>query len=370
MAQNNNIFLDFETNLIQNMQALNILKSNKEYILRNINTPFRKWLYSDSTNVKGKSMVPFSIINSSVNTKSGNVVFPKLHVSINKSRNTFSSKYNLYEINSNNHPLANDCTTLLKCLSKKVPLSKNNTLLGQTKTNIMEDLFFEDSNYLDYITSLLFSLNLIEKYTKKARYDSVKITDAGKEFIKYTSAKKMTLLRQAGITVASNTLRQKLAENGEMIATLLQMNNVNLENTSISLDFFSEEKLESMLSTTKTIDLESYYTGIFKAFGLDRAEYVKYFAEKAPAVENLENAYEDNKLFLAIYMFDIENMFDDHFVVPFSYYFMSLAPKYQASFNCESTIIEMLLAQQNKRMCETLNYNVPVSISPTGLKLN
>ena len=77
--------------------------------------------------------------------------------------------------------------------------------------------------------------------------------------------------------------------------------------------------------------------------------------------------YEDEKLFLSIYIMDIQNMFDTYFVVPFGYYFMSFVPTYSAAFNCQSTIMEMLLAKENKRMCEHLSYSVPVSLTATSI---
>ena len=64
---------------------------------------------------------------------------------------------------------------------------------------------------------------------------------------------------------------------------------------------------------------------------------------------------------------DIQNMFDTYFVVPFGYYFMSFVPTYSATFNCQSTIMEMLLAKENKRMCEHLSYSVPVSLTATSI---
>jgi len=76
---------------------------------------------------------------------------------------------------------------------------------------------------------------------------------------------------------------------------------------------------------------------------------------------------EDEKLFLSIYIMDIQNMFDTYFVVPFSYYFMSFVPTYSANFNCQSTIMEMLLAKENKRMCEHLSYSVPVTLTATSM---
>ena len=57
-----NIFSEFEKSLLKNMQELEIMKSQKEYVLKNINVPFRKWLYSGTTEAnKGKN--PFSILN-------------------------------------------------------------------------------------------------------------------------------------------------------------------------------------------------------------------------------------------------------------------------------------------------------------------
>ena len=61
------------------------------------------------------------------------------------------------------------------------------------------------------------------------------------------------------------------------------------------------------------------------------------------------------------------SMFDTYFVVPFSYYFMTFVPTYSATFNCQSTIMEMLLAKENKRMCEHLSYSVPVSLTATSI---
>ena len=56
---------------------------------------------------------------------------------------------------------------VLKTLSKKIPCSKTNTLLGQTKATLMEDMFFEDGEYLDYITNLCNCIGLTERHTKK-----------------------------------------------------------------------------------------------------------------------------------------------------------------------------------------------------------
>ena len=115
------------------------------------------------------------------------------------------------------------------------------------------------------------------------------------------------------------------------------------------------------------LNLESYYDEIFNCIGIDRMKYVNYFNSQATKLSSLEDAYEDDKLFLAIYIMDIQNMFDTHFVTPFSYYFMSFVPTYSATFNCQSTIMEMLLAKENKRMCEHLSYSVPVSLTATTI---
>mgnify|MGYP003424294205 CR=1 FL=1 len=174
MPQNNNIFLDFETNLIQNMQSLNILKSNKEYILRNINTPFRKWLYSGKTE-STKGCAPFEILNNEVNSSA--VLFPKLHINLNKLQNTFTSKYNLYEISADNHPMVDDSIKLLKTLSKRIPCSKNNTLLGQTKSTLTDtrSAFNSLRNALEKLTDVKFggAFDLFSQNSAKSSNEDV-----------------------------------------------------------------------------------------------------------------------------------------------------------------------------------------------------
>jgi len=358
-----NIFSEFEKSLLKNMQELEIMKSQKEYVLKNINIPFRKWLYSGTTEVN-KTKNPFTILNDDLNATT--LVVPKLHVNLNKIQNTFTSKYNLYEISKTNHPIVDDCTKLLKALSKKIPCSKTNTLLGQTKSTLVEDMFFEDGEYLDYITNLCNSIGLTERHTKKtSRYDSIKISEAGKDFLKLNKTDKFTVLQAAAVTMASNDLKSALASKAEMLATLLDRNGETVKE-KVRLDFFSEARLSKLLST-KTTNLEDYYDEMFGALGIDRMKYVEYFNSKASEVGTYENALEDEKLFLSIYVMDIQNMFDTYFVVPFSYYFMSFVPTYSATFNCQSTIMEMLLAKENKRMCEHLSYSVPVTLTATSI---
>lgn len=357
------LFNEFEKDLLKNMQDLKILKPQKEYILKNINVPFRKWLYS-GTIENSESDVPFALINTSPSVNS--LIFPKLHINVNKSQNTFTSKYNLYEISTSNHPITDDCCRLLKALSKRVPCSKTNTLLGQTKSTLTEEMFFEHAGYVDYITNLLSTLSLIERHTKKtSRYDSLKISEKGKDFLNLSKTDKFNYLRSAAISLASYQLKEALMSKADMLATLLERNNEEI-NTTVKLDFFSEETLTSLLES-KDIDLESYYDEIFNSFKIDRKKYVDYFNTRSAEIDSLEDAFEDDKLFLAIYIMDIQNMFDTYFVTPFSYYFMLFVPKYSATFNYQSTIIEMLLAKENKRMCEHLSYSVPVSLQTTPI---
>jgi hypothetical protein len=358
-----NIFSEFEKSLLKNMQELEIMKSQKEYVLKNINIPFRKWLYSGATeNNKGKN--PFAILNEDLNANA--LVVPKLHVNLNKMQNTFTSKYNLYEISKNNHPLVDDCTKLLKTLSKRIPCSKTNTLLGQTKATLLEDMFFEDAEYLDYITNLCNSIGLTERHNKKtSRYDSIKISEAGKEFLKLNKADKFAVLQTAAINMASNDLKNALAAKAEMLGVLLARNGEKTK-SNIKLDFFSPERLKKLLATKNT-NLEEYYDEVFNGLGINRKKYVDYFNKNADKVGSYENALEDEKLFLSIYIMDIQNMFDTYFVVPFSYYFMSFVPTYSANFNCQSTIMEMLLAKENKRMCEHLSYSVPIALTATSI---
>jgi len=357
------LFTEFEKDLLKNMQELEIMKSQKEYILKNINIPFRKWLYSGKTE-SAKGCAPFEILNNEV--ESSSVLFPKLHINLNKMQNTFTSKYNLYEISADNHPMVDDSIKLLKTLSKRIPCSKNNTLLGQTKATLTDEMFFEDASYLDYLTNLMLTLNLIERHTKKtSKYDSIKISEKGKEYLALSKTNKFKALRAAAISYASYQLKSELISKGGMLATLLERNKEKVS-ASITMDFFSEEKLNSLLSS-KNVDLEAYYDEIFNCIGIDRMKYVNYFNSKATKLNSLEAAYEDDKLFLAIYIMDIQNMFDTHFVTPFSYYFMDFIPKYSAEFNCQSTIMEMLLEKDNKRMCEHLSYSVPVSLTSTEL---
>ena len=75
------------------MQELEIMKTQKEYILKNINIPFRKWLYSGKTEA-AKGCAPFEVLNNE--SDSSAVLFPKLHINLNKLQNTFTSKYHLY----------------------------------------------------------------------------------------------------------------------------------------------------------------------------------------------------------------------------------------------------------------------------------
>jgi len=358
-----NIFSEFEKSLLKNMQELEIMKSQKEYVLKNINIPFRKWLYSGTTEVN-KNKNPFAILNDDFSASA--LVVPKLHVNLNKIQNTFTSKYNLYEISKSNHPLVDDCTKLLKTLSKRIPCSKTNTLLGQTKSTLIEDMFFEDAEYLDYITNLCNSIGLTERHTKKtSRYDSIKISESGKEFLKLNKADKFAMLQNAAVTMASNELKTALASKAEMLATLLDRNGETVKE-KVRLDFFSEARLAKLLET-KTTNLETYYDEMFDALGINRKKYVDYFNSKAAEIGTYENALEDEKLFLSIYIMDIQNMFDTYFVVPFSYYFMSFVPTYSTTFNCQSTIMEMLLAKENKRMCEHLSYSVPVTLTATSI---
>jgi len=231
---------------------------------------------------------------------------------------------------------------------------------------LIEDMFFEDAEYLDYITNLCNSIGLTERHTKKtSRYDSIKISDAGKEFLKLNKADKFAVLQAAAINMASNDLKSALASKAEMLATLLERNGEPVKE-KVKLDFFSEARLAKLLEI-KTTDLEAYYDEVFNALGVDRKKYVEYFNSKAGEVGTYENALEDEKLFLSIYIMDIQNMFDTYFVVPFSYYFMSFVPTYSTAFNCQSTIMEMLLAKENKRMCEHLSYSVPVTLTATSI---
>jgi len=357
------LFTEFEKDLLKNMQELEIMKSQKEYILKNINIPFRKWLYSGKTET-AKGCAPFEMLNNEVNANS--VLFPKLHINLNKIQNTFTSKYNLYEISSDNHPMVDDSIKLLKTLSKRIPCSKNNTLLGQTKATLTDEMFFEDASYLDYLTNLLLTLNLIERHTKKtSKYDSIKISEKGKEYLALSKANKFKALRAAAISYASYQLKSNLISKADMLATLLERNKEKV-NASIKMDFFSDEKLNSLLNS-KNVDLETYYDEIFNCIGIDRMKYVNYFNSQSSKLSSLEDAFEDDKLFLAIYIMDIQNTFDTYFVTPFSYYFMDFIPKYSAEFNCQSTIMEMLLEKDNKRMCEHLSYSVPVSLTATEL---
>lgn len=358
-----NIFSEFEKSLLKNMQELEILKPQKEYVLKNINIPFRKWLYSGTTETY-KNKNPFWVLNEDVNSES--LVVPKLHVNLNKMQNTFTSKYNLYEISKKNHPIVDDCTKLLKTLSKRIPCSKTNTLLGQTKTTLSEDMFFEDAEYIDYITTLCNSIGLTERHEKKtSRYDSIKISETGKEFLKLNKTDKFTVLQTAAVNLAAYQLKSALMTKAEMLATLLERNGEKIKK-SVKLDFFSENRLASLLNTTTT-NLEEYYDEVFDSLGINRKKYVDYFNSKSAEIDSLENAMDDEKLFLAIYVMDIQNMFDTYFVVPFSYYFMSFVPTYSATFNCQSTIMEMLLAKENKRMCEHLSYSVPVTLTATSI---
>lgn len=358
-----NIFSEFEKSLLKNMQELEIMKNQKEYVLKNINVPFRKWLYSGTTETC-KNQRPFSVLNEDLNSEM--LVVPKLHVNLNKLQNTFTSKYNLYEISKKNHPIVDDCTKLLKALSKRIPCSKTNTLLGQTKATLSDDMFFEDSEYLDYITNLCNSIGLTERHTKKtSRYDSIKISETGKEFLKLSKADKFAVLQKAAINLSSYELKSALMSKAEMLATLLERNGEPIK-ASVKLDFFSPERLSKILST-KNINLEDYYDEVFSGLGINRKKYVDYFNSKSAEVGTFENALEDEKLFLSIYIMDIQNMFDTYFVVPFGYYFMSFVPTYSAAFNCQSTIMEMLLAKENKRMCEHLSYSVPVSLTATSI---
>ncbi|MBQ7668851.1 MAG: hypothetical protein IJS47_05950 [Clostridia bacterium] len=356
------LFTEFEKDLLKNMQELEISKPQKEYVLKNINIPFSKWLYSDTTNSSKET--PYATLNTNYNK--GTVVFPKLHINLNKTQNTFVSKYNLYEITAKNHPMVDDSIKLLKNLSKKIPCSKNNTLLGQTKATLTEEMFFEDATYLDYLTNLMLTLNLIERHTKKtSRYDSIKISEAGKEYLTLSKEAKFAALKKAAISYASYQLKTALISKADMLATLIERTNEKA-NEKVSLDFFSEERLTSLL-TAKTVNLEAYYDEIFSSMGIDRKKYVNYFNSKASKVNSMEAAFEDEKLFLAIYVMDIQNMFDTYFVNPFSYYFMTLVPTYSAQFNCQSTIMEMLLAKENKRMCEHLSYSVPIALTATPI---
>lgn len=360
------LFTEFEKDLLKNMQELEILKPQKEYVLKNINIPFRKWLYSGKTEVS-KNTAPFEVLNSNYNN--GTVVFPKLHINLNKTQNTFVSKYNLYEISSKNHPMVDDSIKLLKTLSKKIPCSKTNTLLGQTKATLTDEMFFEDATYLDYLTNLMSTLNLIERHTKKtSRYDSIKISDAGKDYLTLSKEDKFTSLKKAAISLASYQLKSELIKKADMLATLLERNGEKA-NETVKLDFFSEARLTSLLHEKNT-DLEAYYDEIFNCMGINRKKYVDYFNSKAGQVNSMEEAFEDEKLFLAIYIMDIQNMFDTYFVSPFSYYFMSFIPKYSDTFNYQSTIMEMLLAKENKRMCEHLTYSVPVALTTTAIAAN
>ena len=184
------LFTEFEKDLLKNMQELEIMKTQKEYILKNINIPFRKWLYSGKSE-SAKGCAPFEVLNSEVDTNS--VLFPKLHINLNKMQNTFTSKYNLYEISSENHPMVDDSVKLLKTLSKRIPCSKNNTLLGQTKATLTDEMFFEDASYLDYLTNLMLTLNLIERHTKKtSKYDSIKISEKGKEYLSLSKTQNLS----------------------------------------------------------------------------------------------------------------------------------------------------------------------------------
>ena len=357
------LFTEFEKNLLKNMNELEIIKAQKEYILKNINIPFRKWLYSGKTE-SAKGCAPFELLNNESNTNS--VLFPKLHINLNKLQNTYSSKYNLYEISTENHPIIDDSVKLLKTLSKRIPCSKNNTLLGQTKATLTDEMFFEDASYLDYLTNLMLTLNLIERHTKKtSKYDSIKISEKGKEYLSLSKSDKFKALRTAAIAYASYQLKSELINKGNMLAVLLERNGEKVSE-SIKLDFFSEERLSTLLSS-KNVNLEAYYDEIFNCIGIDRMKYVNYFNSQSTKLSSLEDAYEDDKLFLAIYIMDIQNMFDTHFVTPFSYYFMDFIPKYSAEFNYQSTIMEMLLEKDNKRMCEHLSYSVPVSLTSTEL---
>lgn len=357
------LFTEFEKDLLKNMNELEIIKTQKEYILKNINIPFRKWLYSGKTETS-KGCAPFELLNSE--SSSNSVLFPKLHINLNKLQNTYSSKYNLYEISTENHPIIDDSIKLLKTLSKRIPCSKNNTLLGQTKSTLTDEMFFEDATYLDYLTNLLLTLNLIERHTKKtSRYDSIKISEKGKEYLSLSKSDKFKALRSAAITYASYQLKSELINKGNMLAVLLERNGEKVSE-SIKLDFFSEDKLTSLL-TAKNVNLETYYDEIFNCIGINRMKYVNYFNSQSSKLSSLEDAYEDDKLFLAIYIMDIQNMFDTYFVTPFSYYFMDFIPKYSAEFNYQSTIMEMLLEKDNKRMCEHLSYSVPVSLTSTQL---
>ena len=73
-----------------------------ERLKKNINIPFRKWLYSGTTEVN-RNKNPFAILNDDLTANA--LVVPKLHVNLNKMQNTFTSKYNLYEISKKNHPM-------------------------------------------------------------------------------------------------------------------------------------------------------------------------------------------------------------------------------------------------------------------------
>jgi hypothetical protein len=90
-------------------------------------------------------------------------------------------------------------------------------------------MFFEDASYLDYLTNLMLTLNLIERHTKKtSKYDSIKISEKGKEYLALSKSNKFKALRAAAISYASYQLKSELINKGGMLAPLLERNKEKL----------------------------------------------------------------------------------------------------------------------------------------------
>ena len=322
---------------------------------------FWLWLFSrlDFDN-KDISITPIDMINDLA--KKENIVghmYPESYLYYDD-QDQIHGTIKLIDLTVDKHPIIYDTHNLLCMAVKGIRITKKGNIYKNDLYNLLCDSFHRSEHYINYLFGLL-SQNGFFEFNKDKNATVATLSSKGDKFLDESAQDRFKILFETAIEKSSSELIEKMNKNLKLISIMI-LNELDGEKIRETVElYFSESNLIDYFGKSyPNLDLNSLFNNLLNDLDINREKVIQEFNEffEKKSIKTMDKFLEEynksDSLFICQLMMDIESIFRESFIHPFSNYFMLIYPYFDDPINFDSVIELIILENGSKKDTEQL----------------
>lgn len=308
---------DFEAMMEeQNEEELKFINNFRESI-------YRKWLFSPM--IQDTMVTPYFLMNSiAQNIEKGDYsITPHLRISYDEIKKEFSYEFNVYYYGNDYIPVLKDLEVIMSFINGTIIVNDEGLPLGKDFEEILKEISFRSSYYMEYLFSLAIKLNFLVEM-KAIGCKCYQQGDSYKEYFNLNNKEKVELIIDKSIELSSENLNEELGLKKKNIVLDYLDNNIE------SSEFLELAPKDGFNPLEFLEDMEGMNEKTLEEFGLNKNDVQQ--------MKNLKDNLEEDVLNKFLVKGEVAIPVDIHFTNVFAYYLGMTTSFYGINFDLEEFV--------------------------------